>query len=87
MKPFHIEKKHPVFVSILLVGIIVAVFFAGDFLIVEDSIRSTEAIVVIGGDHKPQRMQRTVELYQQGYAPIVIISAGTSVLEGTEILH
>lgn len=86
MRPFQIEKKYPVFVSILLIGIISVVIFAGDFLIVEDVTRSTEAIVVIGGDHKPQRVKRAVELYQQGYAPIVIISAGTLVLEGTETL-
>lgn len=86
MRPFSIEKKRCVFVSILLIGFISFIIFAGDFLIVEDVTKSAEAIVVIGGDHKPQRMQRTVELYQQGYAPIVVISAGTLVLEGSETL-
>ncbi|MBP7692361.1 MAG: YdcF family protein [Anaerolineales bacterium] len=46
----------------------------------------SDAIVVIGGDHKPERVQRAVELFQQGYAPVVIISAGTRVAEGQETL-
>lgn len=55
---------------------------AGPFLIVTAPPQAAEAIVVIGGDHKPARMQKAVELFQQGYAPTVIISAGTTVLEG-----
>ncbi|MBN1579094.1 MAG: YdcF family protein, partial [Anaerolineae bacterium] len=37
-------------------------------------------------DHKPERMQRAVELYRQGYAPVIIISAGTILLEGEELM-
>lgn len=59
---------------------------AGQFLIVQDDVRAVDAIVVIGGDQKPLRIQRTVELYKQGFAPLVIISAGTPVLEGIEVL-
>jgi uncharacterized SAM-binding protein YcdF (DUF218 family) len=53
---------------------------------VRDDIQTADAIVVIGGDHKPERVERAVELYWQAYAPIVIISAGTIVLEGDEFV-
>jgi uncharacterized SAM-binding protein YcdF (DUF218 family) len=69
----------------LAVGIVLATLLAaGPFLVVQDELRPAGAIVVIGGDHKPQRMQKAAELYRQGYAPIVIISAGTIVLEGDQ---
>lgn len=60
------------------------VLFAGSLLVASDPVRGTDAIIVIGGDHKPDRVRRAVELYQQGYASKVIISAGTIVLEGDE---
>lgn len=59
---------------------------AGPFLIVGGGPQTADAIVVIGGDHKLERVGRAVELYQQGYAPVVIISAGTLVSEGDEQL-
>jgi uncharacterized SAM-binding protein YcdF (DUF218 family) len=46
---------------------------------VEDPTRPADAIVVIGGDHKPERMARAVALHRAGWAPVVIISAGTIV--------
>lgn len=64
----------------------VCAILAGVPLVREDKLAKADAIVVIGGDHKPERVQRAVELYQQGYAPVVIISAGTLVTEGRERL-
>lgn len=57
---------------------------AGLPLVREDVRQPVDAIIVIGGDHKPDRVKRAVELYQNGYAPLVIISAGTEVAEGIE---
>lgn len=59
---------------------------AGPLLVRADAPHAVDAIVVIGGDHKPDRVRRAVELYRQGYAPVVIISAGTQVAEGDELL-
>jgi uncharacterized SAM-binding protein YcdF (DUF218 family) len=50
------------------------------------SLYPVDAIVVIGGDHKPERMRQVAKLYREGYAPLVIISAGTLVWEGAEHL-
>ncbi len=69
---------------LLLVISLLLLLFAGSFLRVDDGPVQAEAIVVIGGDHKPERVKRAIELYQQGYASIVVLSAGTLVDEGTE---
>lgn len=58
--------------------------FMPSLLVAEDETDYADAIIVIGGDHKLARIQRAAELHRQGYAPIVIISAGTKVLEGNE---
>ena len=52
-------------------------------LVVRDPLPArADAIVVIGGDHKPERVALAVDLYRQGIAPVVLISAGVEVLEG-----
>jgi uncharacterized SAM-binding protein YcdF (DUF218 family) len=74
-------------IYLALVGSLAVVVFPGLFLVVDDDdVHAADAIIVIGGDHKWERVRRAVELYQQGYAPVVIISAGTVVLEGNEWL-
>jgi len=74
------------FLCVFILSLVAVVFLAGKFLIVEDQASPASAIVVIGGDHKPQRIQKAFVLYQQGQAPILIISAGTTVLEGKEFM-
>lgn len=70
-----------------LTGLLLAALLAaGPLLVVQNVLQPADAIVVIGGDHKPERLQRAAELYRQGYAPLVILSAGTLVLEGHERL-
>jgi uncharacterized SAM-binding protein YcdF (DUF218 family) len=59
---------------------------AGPFLVVQDRLQPAGAIVVIGGDHKPERMQQAARLYQQHYAPLIVVSAGTIVQEGDQLL-
>jgi uncharacterized SAM-binding protein YcdF (DUF218 family) len=65
-------------------GILGFLWADGPFLVVQDELRPANAIVVIGGDHKPERMRQVAELFRQGYAPLIIISAGTIVLEGDQ---
>jgi uncharacterized SAM-binding protein YcdF (DUF218 family) len=68
---------------VCVLGLVMVVLLP-NLLVVQDEPSFTDAILVIGGDHKPARVQQAVELYQQGYAPLVIISAGTLVQEGSE---
>jgi uncharacterized SAM-binding protein YcdF (DUF218 family) len=78
MKCPKIKKRLAIYVAIGFILIIIS----GPLLVTQDNLQNVDAIVVIGGDHKPDRVKRAVELYQQGYAPVVIISAGTQVLKG-----
>jgi uncharacterized SAM-binding protein YcdF (DUF218 family) len=84
--PIQWTKRFLKWPYILAVGAFLSLVFLGPLLVVQDEPRAADAIIVIGGDHKPERMQRAVELYQQGLAPTVIISAGTLVLEGDETM-
>lgn len=70
---------------LLVLGIVVVGFpFIANPLVAQDPLHPADAIVVIGGDHKPNRVAHAVHLYEQGYAPVVILSAGTMVWEGGE---
>jgi len=52
-------------------------------LVVRDPLPTqADGIVVIGGDHKPERVTLAVDLYRRGIAPVVLISAGVEVIEG-----
>lgn len=73
-----------VFACCMFVILIAFAAVSEQALVEQDAIQSADAIVVIGGDHKPERVRRAVELFRQSYAPIVISSAGTMVLEGEE---
>lgn len=77
-------KTYVLWLGVVL--LVIGFLFAGQLLVREDGLHPADAIVVIGGDHKPERVKRAVELYQQGHAPVVVISAGTLVQEGTEQL-
>lgn len=79
-----ISKSRLLFFILSVIGLCSVI--AGPLLVRADALRAADAIVVIGGDHKPDRVRRAVELYRQGYAPVVIISAGTQVAEGDEFL-
>jgi len=48
----------------------------GNFLVVSDPLTKADAIVVLDGDYpEHERLLRAVQLWQQGYAPKVILSA------------
>jgi uncharacterized SAM-binding protein YcdF (DUF218 family) len=70
----------------LLFCLLCSGIFAAPLLVAKDILHPADTIIVIGGDHKPERVKHAVDLYNQGYAPVVIISAGTKVLEGDELL-
>ena len=67
-------------------GMILLVVLSPLPLVARDDLHQADAIVVIGGDHKPQRVRHAVELYKDGYASVLIISAGTIVQEGKELI-
>jgi len=72
-----------IWLTLMGVGVVVAAL-SGPLLIAYDRAEPADAIVVIGGDHKPERVWWAANLYREGYAPRIIISGGTVVYEGDE---
>lgn len=71
-------------IVVIVCGLFVLLSVSAEGLVVQDPTLPADAIVVIGGDHKPSRIRKAVELYSHGYAPIVIISGGARVKEGSD---
>lgn len=71
MKPFRI-------VLIVMTGLLIAIYLmlnAGRFLDDSQNPERTDVIIVLGGG-PPQRVQRAVILYQQGYGHFILVSGG-----------
>ena len=59
---------------------------AGSYLIVSSDLEYANAIVVLsGGDES--RMQEALELYNQGYSPLIILTETGNKVEGYDYLH
>ncbi len=66
-----------------LVAVALALLWLSPTLLVRsERPQPADAIVVIGGDHKPARIAKAIQLYQAGYAPYILLSAGNGVFEG-----
>jgi uncharacterized SAM-binding protein YcdF (DUF218 family) len=66
-------------VALPVVGLLALGAFAlrlGHFLTVDDALSQADAIVILGGGN-PGRARHGVELFERGYAPVVVFSGGT----------
>ena len=83
MKKF-LSKKFPFFVAILLVAFIYLVLLepVARFLIVPDTQKPSEAIVVLGGGLGVPRVIHAVKLYEKGLAPIIILTGQEMEFDG-----
>jgi uncharacterized SAM-binding protein YcdF (DUF218 family) len=61
----------------------------GRFLIVQDRLERADVIIVLSGGRGDERVRQAAELYQQGYAPLVLLSGGeeTAGISVPEILR
>jgi uncharacterized SAM-binding protein YcdF (DUF218 family) len=80
----NLRRVRGLLVTVLVIAVIVPILALP--LVRADTPRPADAIVVIGGDHKPEWMQKALELYVAGYAPVVLLSAGVVVAEGSETI-
>ncbi len=73
---------------LLVVALVcLATIKAGPFLVVNDATQHADAIVSLGGDVNGfPRVHHAVELYELGYAPVVVLSGGTMASVGLEML-
>nr|WP_240419581.1 ElyC/SanA/YdcF family protein [Paenibacillus periandrae] len=56
-----------------MIGVIISLFFLGQFLIVNDRPIESDAIIVLTGGGQ-ERSQTAISLYKEGFAPTIIIS-------------
>ncbi|NIP30574.1 MAG: hypothetical protein GTN99_05315 [Candidatus Dadabacteria bacterium] len=73
------KRAYKLFLVILLVIISLFLFrdkylpFFGNYLVVQDKLEKADAIFVFGGSI-PNRIIEAVEIYKQGYAPVIILT-------------
>lgn len=57
----------------------------GKSLVVDETLRPVDVIIVLSGDDEGQRLRHAFHLYQQGYAQKILLSGGTNLLEETGV--
>jgi len=75
------NNKRAYYLALFILLVILCLFlfanrylpYAGNFLVVEDSLEKADAIFVFGGTI-PNRIIEAVDIYKKGYAPLIIIS-------------
>jgi len=71
-----VKRRWGLFVALFFVILLVfAVVNAGKFLVVDEKIQKSDAIIVLSGD-KGERVEKAAELYHQGYGKYFVISGG-----------
>ncbi len=53
---------------------------AARFLIVQDPLEKADVIVVLSGGRRDERVRQAADLYQEGYAPVVLLSGGEEMM-------
>ncbi|HHT9144571.1 MAG TPA: YdcF family protein [Candidatus Wunengus sp. YC61] len=86
MKKF-LSKKNLFFAAILVAAFIYLVLLEpiARFLIVPDTQKPSESIVVLGGGLGVQRVIHAVKLYEKGIAPIIILTGQEMEFDGRKI--
>src|SRR3990170_1881904 len=53
---------------------------AARFLIVQDPLEKADVIVILSGGRRDERVRQAAHLYQEGYAPVVLLSGGEEMM-------
>jgi uncharacterized SAM-binding protein YcdF (DUF218 family) len=70
------KKKIGLWAAVIIVIVMIfCLINAGRFLVVNDSIQKSDAIIVLSGD-KGERIEKAAELYHKGYGRYFVISGG-----------
>lgn len=65
-------------VVILILFLVSLPLFIGWYLSPQDSLRKADAIVVISGGDTTERIKKGVELYKEGWAPVLVFSGAAA---------
>lgn len=73
-----IVKRTVWLVAFLIVAIIALPLFIGWYLSPQDPIERADAIVAVSGGDTNARIKKSIELYQEGWAPVIIFSGAAA---------
>lgn len=65
-------------IAIIIVLIIAAPLFIGWYLSPQDALEPSDAIVAVSGGDTNARIEKAVQLYEEGWAPVVIFSGAAA---------
>lgn len=66
------------FVAIIIVLIIAAPLFIGWYLSPQDNLEPSDAIITVSGGDTNARIEKSVQLYEEGWAPVIIFSGAAA---------
>lgn len=78
---FFVRRLLSALIVLVIVGAVLALTYGsvlnaiGRFLIVQDRLERSDAIVILSGGKGDERVRQGADLYHGGYAPLVIVSA------------
>lgn len=73
-----IIKRITWFVAIIVILVIALPIFIGWYLSPQDPIEKTDVIVAVSGGDTKARIEKAVELYDEGWAPMIIFSGAAA---------
>ena len=74
------------FVAFILYSLFPIILFSfGSFLVVNDPLIKTNAIVVVGGGRKGERLEEGIRLFKEGYGKALILSGGLITVDTSEV--
>lgn len=71
-------KKLVWLMAILIIIVIAAPLFIGWYLSPQDALEQADVIVVVSGGDNNKRIEKGVELYKEGWAPVVLFSGAAA---------
>lgn len=71
-------KRLTWFIAILIVIIVAAPLFIGWYLSPQDTLKKSDAIVVVSGGDNNKRIEKGVQLYKEGWAPVLMFSGAAA---------
>jgi len=71
-------RKLLILVVVLILLFVSLPLFVGWYLSPQDSLKKVDAIVVISGGDNNERIQKGVDLYKEGWAPVLVFSGAAA---------
>jgi uncharacterized SAM-binding protein YcdF (DUF218 family) len=74
----HFIKKLVWFLAIIVIIIFALPLFVGWYLSPQDNLEKTDMIVVVSGGDNDARIEKGIQLYKEGWAPLILFSGAAA---------